>query len=84
MEDFFSVSGDVEVGSYGRMIHEMTEMVRYDMGQFAHGNQPIQYMPYLYSYAAIKQGGTLRFRMSEKLNDARGITGETLPYSVSR
>ena len=33
------------------MIHEMTEMVMADMGQYAHGNQPIQHMIYLYNYA---------------------------------
>ncbi|WP_115372745.1 GH92 family glycosyl hydrolase [Adhaeribacter pallidiroseus] len=41
----------VKVGTYGGMIHEMTEMVMADMGQYAHGNQPIQHMPYLYNYA---------------------------------
>jgi len=191
LDSVFSVTGDVEVGSYGRMIHEMTEMVLDGMGQYAHGNQPIQHMPYLYNfagapwktqywvrqimdrlygsgpdgycgdedqggmsswyvisamglyavcpgtdqyvlgsplfrkmtlnlengkqfiieatgnarekvyidsaelngrnldrnyltYAEIMQGGTLRYRMSEKPNYARGITGEALPYSVSR
>jgi predicted alpha-1,2-mannosidase len=33
------------------MIHEMVEMVALNMGQYAHGNQPIQHMPYLYNYA---------------------------------
>ena len=33
------------------MIHEMTKMVAADMGQYAHGNQPIQHMIYLYDYA---------------------------------
>ncbi|RYF88363.1 MAG: glycoside hydrolase family 92 protein, partial [Chitinophagaceae bacterium] len=31
-------------------IHEMTEMVKAGMGQYAHGNQPIQHMVYLYNY----------------------------------
>src|SRR5690606_20466992 len=35
-----------------RMIHEMREMQVMNMGQYAHGNQPIQHMPYLYNYAA--------------------------------
>lgn len=34
------------------MIHEMREMQVMNMGQYAHGNQPIQHMPYLYSYSA--------------------------------
>ena len=33
------------------MIHEMREMQVTDMGQYAHGNQPIQHMVYLYNYA---------------------------------
>ena len=41
----------VKPGWYGAKIHEMTEMEIAGMGQYAHGNQPIQHMPYLYSYA---------------------------------
>lgn len=51
LDSVFSMPGDVEVGSYGHMIHEMTEMVADSLGQYAHGNQPIQHMPYLYNYA---------------------------------
>lgn len=36
---------------YGGMIHEIKEMQIADMGQYAHGNQPIQHMIYLYNYA---------------------------------
>ncbi|MBM4104241.1 MAG: glycoside hydrolase family 92 protein [Planctomycetes bacterium] len=36
---------------YGKQIHEITEMMVMDMGQYAHGNQPIQHMIYLYNYA---------------------------------
>ena len=36
---------------YGQQIHEITEMAIAGMGQYAHGNQPIQHMPYLYNYA---------------------------------
>ncbi|HVZ25573.1 MAG TPA: GH92 family glycosyl hydrolase [Sediminibacterium sp.] len=35
---------------YGKVIHEMREMQVMDMGQYAHGNQPIQHMLYLYDY----------------------------------
>ena len=40
-----------QVGTYGGKIHEMTEMQMANMGQYAHGNQPIQHMIYLYNYA---------------------------------
>ncbi len=34
------------------MIHEMREMQVMNMGQYAHGNQPIQHMVYLYNYSS--------------------------------
>jgi predicted alpha-1,2-mannosidase len=34
----------------GGVIHEMTEMQVMNMGQYAHGNQPIQHMIYVYNY----------------------------------
>ncbi|WP_245586343.1 GH92 family glycosyl hydrolase [Olivibacter sitiensis] len=51
LDSVFTEPNRVNVGSYGGMIHEMTEMVMADMGQYAHGNQPIQHMIYLYNYA---------------------------------
>ncbi len=36
---------------YGRVIHEIREMQITNMGNYAHGNQPIQHMVYLYNYA---------------------------------
>lgn len=36
---------------YGFVIHEIREMQIVDMGQYAHGNQPVQHMVYLYNYA---------------------------------
>ena len=36
---------------YGTCIHEIKEMQIMDMGNYAHGNQPIQHMLYLYNYA---------------------------------
>lgn len=35
---------------YGQTIHEIREMQIVDMGQYAHGNQPIQHMIYLYDW----------------------------------
>ena len=37
---------------YRGVIHEIREMQIMNMGQYAHGNQPIQHMIYLYNYAA--------------------------------
>ncbi len=36
---------------YGYTIHEIREMQIMNMGNYAHGNQPIQHMIYLYNYA---------------------------------
>ena len=36
---------------YRGVIHEIREMQIANMGQYAHGNQPIQHMIYLYNYA---------------------------------
>ena len=51
MDSVFSQPGTIKPGWYGGKIHEMVEMEIADMGQYAHGNQPIQHMPYLYCYA---------------------------------
>jgi predicted alpha-1,2-mannosidase len=51
LDSVFSSSSDFKVGTYGNVIHEMNEMVLINMGQYAHGNQPIQHMIYLYNYA---------------------------------
>lgn len=36
---------------YGGVIHEIREMQIMNMGQYAHGNQPIQHMIYMYNYS---------------------------------
>ncbi|MCW3078587.1 MAG: alpha-mannosidase [Segetibacter sp.] len=51
LDSVFSSPNKVNVGTYRSLIHEMTEMVIANMGQYAHGNQPIQHMIYLYNYA---------------------------------
>ena len=52
LDAVFETPSEFKVGSYGHVIHEMTEMVLANMGQYAHGNQPIQHMPYLYNYTS--------------------------------
>lgn len=51
IDSVFSLPGTIKPGTYGGIIHEMKEMELANMGQYAHGNQPIQHMPYLYCYA---------------------------------
>ncbi|MFT5086688.1 MAG: putative alpha-1,2-mannosidase [Candidatus Latescibacterota bacterium] len=40
-----------EVGPYNVEIHEMTEMAAVDFGQYAHSNQPVHHVLYLYPFA---------------------------------
>ena len=51
LDSIFEGSSDYDVGTYGRVIHEIKEMVEAGMGQYAHGNQPVQHIPYLYTFA---------------------------------
>lgn len=51
LDAVFTAPSDYRVGTYGAPIHEMREMVLANMGQYAHGNQPMQHMVYLYNYA---------------------------------
>lgn len=51
LDSLFTMHSEFKVGSYKQEIHEMTEMVIARMGQYAHGNQPVQHAPYLYAYA---------------------------------
>lgn len=50
MDSVFVMPGWWGMDSRG-VIHEMREMEVMNMGQYAHGNQPIQHMPYLYNYS---------------------------------
>ncbi len=40
-----------ETGNYSHEIHEMTEMAVSDFGQYAHSNEPVHHVLYLYTYA---------------------------------
>ena len=51
MDSVFVIPGKQGMESRG-MIHEMREMQVMNMGQYAHGNQPIQHMVYLYNYSS--------------------------------
>ncbi|WP_420455654.1 GH92 family glycosyl hydrolase [Rubrivirga sp.] len=51
LDAVFETPGEFRVGSYGFVIHEMAEMVRGQMGQYAQCNQPIHHALYLYVWA---------------------------------
>ncbi|MDM1295248.1 glycoside hydrolase family 92 protein [Sphingobacterium sp. N143] len=51
LDTFFTMEQRVNYGSYKQEIHEMREMLLSKMGQYAHGNQPTQHVPYLYNFS---------------------------------
>jgi predicted alpha-1,2-mannosidase len=51
LDSVFSLPPIFDDSYYGGVIHEIREMQIANMGQYAHGNQPIQHMIYLYNYA---------------------------------
>ena len=51
LDSVFEVPPVFDYSYYGQVIHEIREMQISNMGNYAHGNQPIQHMIYLYNYA---------------------------------
>jgi len=51
LDTVFSMPPKFDASYYGKVIHEIREMQIANMGNYAHGNQPIQHMIYLYNYA---------------------------------
>lgn len=79
LDTFFTTNSKFKVGSYKQEIHEMTEMVIANMGQYAHGNQPVQHAAYLYNYAGQPWKTQQRVRLiMDKLYNAteKGYPGD--------
>jgi predicted alpha-1,2-mannosidase len=51
LDNVFTMPPKFDDSYYGFTIHEIREMQIVNMGNYAHGNQPIQHMIYLYNYA---------------------------------
>lgn len=51
LDSVFNVPPLFDESYYGSVIHEIREMQIMNMGNYAHGNQPIQHMIYLYGYS---------------------------------
>ncbi len=52
LDSVFSMPPIFDCKYYGFEIHEITEMVNGKMGQYAHGNQPVQHAIYLYDWTS--------------------------------
>lgn len=51
LDSLFTMEQTIKYGSYKQEIHEMREMLLAKMGQYAHGNQPVQHVAYLYNFS---------------------------------
>jgi predicted alpha-1,2-mannosidase len=51
LEEMLAVPPEFSVGTYGFEIHEMTEMACANFGQYAHSNQPVHHVLYLFTLA---------------------------------
>lgn len=51
LDSVFDLPPVFDESYYGAVIHEIREMQIMNMGQYAHGNQPIQHLIYLYNYS---------------------------------
>lgn len=62
LDSMFTAPPVYDYGTYGFPIHEITEMVALNMGQYAHGNQPVQHAIYLYNYIGAPWKAQYRVR----------------------
>lgn len=62
LDSIFEVPPVFDYSYYGLVIHEIREMQIMNMGNYAHGNQPIQHMIYLYNYAGQPWKSQCRIR----------------------
>jgi predicted alpha-1,2-mannosidase len=72
LDSIFFVPPVFDYSYYGQVIHEIREMQIMNMGNYAHGNQPIQHMIYLYNYAG--QPWKTQYRVREVLNKLYNYT----------
>ncbi len=67
----FAADSKFDPGSYETPIHEMTEAVDGHMGQYAHANEPVHHMIYMYNYAG--EPAQTQRRVRDVLHPKQGI-----------
>ncbi|MEM9324460.1 MAG: GH92 family glycosyl hydrolase [Bacteroidota bacterium] len=72
LDTVFTMPPDFDDSYYGFTIHEIREMQIVNMGNYAHGNQPIQHMIYLYNYAG--QPWKSQYRVRDVMNKLYSAT----------
>jgi predicted alpha-1,2-mannosidase len=79
LDALFAAQPTAMAGTYGKPIHEMTEMTALNMGQYAANNEPVNHLVYLYDYAGQPWKAQVRLRQAmTMLYDATpdGISGD--------
>ncbi|MGN1237578.1 MAG: GH92 family glycosyl hydrolase [Muribaculaceae bacterium] len=79
LDSVFTVPPVFDDSYYGQVIHEIREMTVMNMGNYAHGNQPIQHMIYMYNYGG--EPWKAQYWVRETMNrmyspDADGYCGD--------
>jgi predicted alpha-1,2-mannosidase len=62
LDSVFIVPPVFDDSYYGFPIHEIREMQIMNMGNYAHGNQPVQHMIYLYNFTPVPWKAQMRIR----------------------
>src|SRR5690606_29459100 len=79
LDSLFTMEQTIKYGTYKQEIHEMREMLLAKMGQYAHGNQPVQHVAYLYNFSGQPWKSQERTRkvMSQLYNASeKGFPGD--------
>ena len=66
LDSVFTLPPVFDESYYNAVIHEIREMQIMNMGNYAHGNQPIQHMIYLYNYSG--QPWKAQYRLREVMD----------------
>lgn len=84
LEEMLSMAPDFNVGVYGQEIHEMSEMAAVSFGQYAHSNQPVHHL--LYIFAAAGRRDRARYwtkKVMEELYSPETFAGDEDTGSMS-
>ncbi len=78
LDALFAAPPTFMVGTYGKTIHEMTEMTALNMGQYAANNEPVNHLIYLYDYVQPWKAQVRLRQAMTMLYDATpdGISGD--------
>jgi predicted alpha-1,2-mannosidase len=77
LDGLFAAGSEVKVGTYHGLIHEMNEMAAQGLGQYDHGNEPAQHVPYLYDWSG--QPWKTQFHVRQVMSQLYQSTPDGLP-----